>query len=185
MGAKKTNIVIGILVLIIACLSIVLYRVTRLSEEMYELNCRVPTKIPLDVFVTGLTEAVDQQEQIRNDVVSQNEWLRRHLERTLEILEAEYNLKPIFLKTPYPSEEMNPSEGISEPDIFVTPYRKTEYESPLAGPNEDGLRLLKARINLNTHSIFLATYNTEYWIENFYERLQRLEQTIEAAKKGN
>jgi len=186
MGTTKNNIVIGILVLIIAGLSVSLYRVTRLRRVLYEVSNKVPAKIPLDVFVTELSKSVERHNQVWHDVAAQNKWLRRHLEQTLSKLEAEYKLEPIPVKTFYPYSEKEHkllSDFIGDPALFAIPYQKPEYPPPAVDPNGYGLMELSCRTNTDTDFFVMQIYDSEFWIENFYERLQRLEQTMQAAKK--
>jgi hypothetical protein len=185
MGATKTNIVIGILVLIIACLSVSLYRITRLRTVLHEVRDRVPTKVPLDVFVTGMAEAVEMHDRLWLDVAAQNVWLRRHLEQTVSKLETEYQLEPIPTKTAYPKQGTMLSEWIQAPEVFLIPYEKPEFKFPPLDPNECGLLNLKFEIDNQTRFFVMEIHDAEFWIENFYERLQRLEQTLGAANKDN
>ena len=159
------NLVISILIVIVAGLSTLLYRATR---------------VPPDIFVTGMTTAVEKQSQVCSDLASQVLWLRRHLEKTLNVLETERDLDPIPVQTPYSlKRETYPSEYVREPDSFVTPYQKPEHRPLDADLSEHGLLRLEALIGLNVQSVLLATAETEFLIDNFYQRLQRLESKIE------
>ncbi len=163
----RKNIVIAMLIFIIVGLSLVLYRTTRASR----------------ILATEMAATLEKQNQMCHDFASQVRWLRRHLEKTLSVLEAERNLEPIPLQFPYdlPDKKISPSEYSMEPDSFVIPYQKPEHRLFGTSPNAVGLCRLMGQINLSSGSILFmsANANMEILIDNLYQRLQRLEPEIE------
>ncbi len=171
------NLVIIILLIAVVLLSIFLYRATRVSRTLEKLALRVPETVPVDVFVIGMTEAVQQQNQICSELTSQVWWLRRHLEKTLDFIEKEKNFEPIFIIDPLMNRKLLPSEYLLDPGPFVIPYQKPEYKFPDDSRDEYGLEALRSFMNLHSRSSQLAAgQSMEMLIKNFYTRLQRLDE---------
>ena len=165
------NIVISILMVVVAGLSISLYREKRYSKT----------------FVVKVLPAVERYREVSAELPSQIWWLRRHLEKTISMLEAEHNLEPKPVKNPWGNlelrEELKRHRPPRPPQPFVMAYEKPEYRPLCADPNElgteIGLKRLEAIINLSSASVILASSDMETLIDNFYQRLQRLEPEIE------
>lgn len=74
----RKNIVIAILMVIIAGLSILLYRATRYPKT----------------FVVEVLPALEEQRQVCETLRQQVNWLRRNMENPITELEKKYNLEP-------------------------------------------------------------------------------------------
>lgn len=170
----RKNIVIAILMVIVAGLSILLYREKRHSK----------------LFVVKVLPAVERYREVSTDLPSEIVWLRRHLEKTISILEAEHNLEPMPVKNPWGNfelrEELKVNRPPQPPQPFVIAYEKPKYHPFCADPNElgteKGLYRLEAMINLGSASVMFASTDMETLIDNFYQRLQRLEPKIEESR---
>ncbi len=169
----QKNIIIAILMVTIVGLSVSLHREMRFSKTV----------------IHQMPVPIEKQSRLCSDLASQVLWLRRHLEKTLNVLESERDLEPIPVQTPYSlkGEEKYPSEYVRDPDFFVMPYQKPEYRPFTTDPNEFGTEIgfgrAMGKINLNSLSALFSTAETEFLIDNFYQRLQRLEPLIETATK--
>ena len=171
---KIKNVVILILLVVNVGLSLLLYRTTRISKTVEELALKVPQQVPVDIFVTGMTAAIQKHNQTCSELVSQVQWLRRHLEKTISVLENERNLEPIGVEIPLLKEKVPPSDYLMESEPFIVPYQKPEFKHPDKIEDESGLRALESMMNLNSVNALLATSNMEILIDNFYHRLERL-----------
>ena len=171
----QKNIVIAILIIIIAGLSISLYREKQFSKTS----------------VAKMLPAVERYHEVSADLPSLIVWLRRHLEKTISILEAEHNLEPMPVESPWGNLELREELKIHRPprppQPFVIAYEKPEYRPLCADPNElgteIGLKRLEAMINFGSAGVMLVTTDMETLIDNYYQRLQRLEPKIETTKK--
>lgn len=111
--------------------------------------------------------------------------------KTLSILEAKYNLEPIPVKDapspPSESETFRPRPPLP----FVSAYEKSEYFPYDLFPKEleavKGLRKLSWMIKTTNICALSEIERTNDYLDNFYQRLQRLEPLIETAakQKGN
>ena len=162
----RKNITIAILMVIVAGLSISLYRARRYPKT----------------FVAEMLPAVEKQRQICDDLASQVDWLRKHLEKTISELEAEYNLEPMPVYDPYNILEEMKTSRPRPPVPFVVAYEKLQnqpYDTyTIDFRNEEGLCKLSCLINTTSLFALNSTGHTEGYIDNFYQRLQRLEPII-------
>lgn len=160
----QKNVVIAMLMILIAVLSVLWYRAARASKTA----------------IAQISVVVEKQSQICLELSSQVRWLRRHLEKTLGLLETEHSLEPIPLQFFYdpPDKKTSPSEYLTEPNLFVTPYEKPEYRHFDISPNRLGLLRLSAFAALSCQGAILATADMDTLIDNLYQRLQRLETKI-------
>lgn len=112
-------------------------------------------------------------------LVSQNKWLRQSLDRCIKRLEIERNLEPITIKHPLPI--------IGDPNFSNVCPSKHEpwfvaYERPVIEPLADEsapLKILKALMGINSVSLKHHIAYTDGWIDNFEERMKRLEKHLE------
>ena len=99
---------------IIVVLSILLYREKRFSKT----------------FVVKVIPALERDRVVSDDLPSQIWWLRRHLKKTLSVLETEYGLEPIPVKDTVQNfklkEELKIHRPPRPPKPFVIAYEKPE-----------------------------------------------------------
>ena len=177
---KTKNIIIAILAVVISGQFFLLVRLTRTQRYVDFVNA-THQSIPIEVYVAGLTESINQNRQANIELLVQSQWAIRHLGQCVKLLEKERGLDSIPMKfDSYPISDTNrpmmslvPKKQESGP--FYLPYVKSSSHK---GPNdckEGDLNRLRCLLNLNTVSVKLATAGIEQRIHNYEERLQRLD----------
>ena len=90
----------------------------------------IPCSPPSKTFVVKMLPAVERCHEVSADLPSQIVWLRKHLEKTISILEAEHDLKPMPVKIPGQNfklrEELKIHRPPRPPQPFVIAYEKPE-----------------------------------------------------------
>ena len=134
------------------------------------------------VCLIVLTAPIKRTAELTTELMTQNRWLRRSLDKCLEKLEAERGLEPI----PLPLECGLPLRGdpnladkypqTSEP--FFVPYESPKIE-PFLADKPSNIRMLIAMMNMRSMSVKQHITITDDWIENFEKRLKRLEDHLE------
>lgn len=130
------------------------------------------------VYVMTLMPGISSMYEQENELAAQNRWLRRSLDKCLEKLETEMGLEPIPRKyqqvlrgDPKLADEYpQPSES------WFVPYESPDTK-PLSEPRD--ILMLKAMMSLRSASMRMYVSYTEDWIENFEQRLKRLESHLE------
>jgi len=164
----KKNIVIAILGIVIVGQS-VFFWVSKSSAQN-----PVTPEVITDGAASALAIAAETQNQICCDIPVQMAWLRKHLEKIIIMMEKKYHLEPLPTRIPVYQEDTRP---------FVTPYEPPDCHS--LGLDTDvlktsvGLHELAAKMDLRSTSIGMINNSMEYRIDNFYQRLKRLESMLE------
>jgi hypothetical protein len=180
---KTKNIIIAILVVVILGQFFLLLRQTRIQRYIDFVN-KTPQRIriPIEVYVAGLTESINQNRQANIELLVQSQWAIRHLGQCVKLLEKERGLDPIPMKFEhYPLPDSNhpmmplvpPNKQESGP--FYLPCEKPSIHEEPNHPEEGDLNRLRCMLNLNTVSLKLASAGIEQQIHNYEERLQRLD----------
>jgi len=118
------------------------------------------------------------------ELVAQHEWLKHRLDKCLEKLEAERGLTPIPRDNP--AEDMyavrrggkvDPNETIKyapKPEPFYVPYEEPNQRGlPTDGHYEIGK--ITALLGLQCTATSMYMWDSKSWIENFEQRLKRLD----------
>jgi hypothetical protein len=122
----------------------------------------------------GLAEAVERQNQSLREVTYTANWLKRHLDKSLSVIESERGFDPIPLKGPFKYEPLNSDEPVPlDRGPFVTPYQRPAPHTE-DGSQEKNLRYLQCIINLNSMGTTSSMFLIEDQIENFRQRLERI-----------
>lgn len=176
MSLKAKDLLIVVMALFIIALMVLMYKVNKLVVD------RIPERVPMEVYVVGMTEAVDRQNQICADLSYTTGWLKRHLDTCLALLESERGLDPIPKArlgfTPYVQDQTGQQDSAmpscKAPEPFFVPYEKPK---PYVEKNseENNLRMLQCKINLAAMAIAMSRYSVEMDIDNFQQRLKRLD----------
>ncbi len=165
----EKNSVIAVLFIVITTQSILLYRTAQLPKQT-----TVTPEVITDEAASALAIAAETQDQICCNIPVQMAWLRKHLEKIIIALEKKYHLEPLPTRPPVYQEDIRP---------FVTPYEPPDCHS--LGLDTDvlktsvGLHELAAKMDLRSTSIELINNSMEYRIDNYYQRLKRLEPMLE------
>ncbi len=173
----RKNIVITVLVIAAVVQSVLLYRATQLSKQ------NTITRNAAD----SLAFAAETQYRRCHELSQQTAWLRRHLEKTISVLENKYNLEPMPVQLPGQNFELREDLKIHRPprpaEPFAVPYQSLDYSVLIKDPNtlrtNIGLQRLAALMNLSSASASMANNSMETRIDNFYQQLQRLEPMLE------
>jgi hypothetical protein len=155
---------------------VLMYKVNKLVVE------RIPELVPMEVYVVGMTEAVERQRQFSTDLSYTTGWLKRHLDTCLTQLESERGLKPIpkaILEfTPYVQDQTGQQDSAmpscKAPEPFWVPYEKPKRYVEKSS-EENNLRMLQCKMNLAAMAIAMSRYSVEIDIDNFQQRLRRLD----------
>lgn len=140
---------------------------------------------PVEVYVAGLTERVREIGQIRGEIIYQNRWLSRRLDKCIEMLEQQKGLEPIPIEYPeldwmrhLKSDPNTAKKYELEPVPFYEPYEGPNTPS-MESAEEGDVRKLMCLLNLHIISLkmYLEPYNSR--IENYDKRLKRLEDRLE------
>jgi hypothetical protein len=176
MSLKAKDLLIIVMALFIVALMVLMYKVNKLVVE------RIPERVPMEVYVVGMTEAVDRHNQFCVDLSHTTGWLKRHLDTCLTLLETERGLEPIPKArlgfTPYGQDQTGqqdsamPSCKVQEP--FWVPYEKPKRYVEKSS-EENNLRLLQCKMNLAAMAVTMSRYSVEMDIDNFQQRLRRLD----------
>ena len=130
-------------------------------------------------FITAILPQLDAMNKQTRELVSQHKWFRDSLNRCMKAIEAEKGLEPIPLSIKYPlpskGEPNCASEYISKDEQLFMPYESPDVSS-LDEPNN--IHILKALLNLQILSANMSMANSNEWIENFEQRLKRLEENL-------
>ena len=175
---KAKNIIIAILVAVILGQFFLLVRHTRIKQYIEYISGE---RLPIEVYVAGLTESINLNRQADIELLIQSQWAIRHLGQCVKLLEKERGLDPIPMKFKnYPIPDSNnpmmllvPNKQESGP--FYLPYEKPSGHKDHNDHEERDLNRLRCLLNLNTLSVNLASAAIEHQIHNYEERLQRLD----------
>lgn len=162
MRFDSRNLIIAIMFLIIIALMGLVYKVNKLVVD------RIPENIEPEVYVMGLTEAIDRQNRAVYEMAYQNRWLRIHLDNCLRLIESERNLESIpvefdmskdpFIGMPFEGDRQGP---------FVRPYAYAPPE--VTNDQEEHIRVLHCKVNLATMGSF-TDRGAEEILANFQHR---------------
>jgi hypothetical protein len=175
MNPKAKDLLIVVMALFIIALLVLIYKINRFTID------KALNRNPTEVYIMGMTEAIDRQNQFFMQMSDTTRWLERHLENCITLLESERGLKPIPMKSfgmPQISADRNEPETLqafSEASgPFVIPYEKPKKMTEKSS-EENNLAVLSCKINLSALAVVSAKYSVEMKIDNFQERLQRLD----------
>jgi len=131
------------------------------------------------IYVMALMPGINSMYERTEELTSQNEWLRRNLNKCLEKLEIERELKSIQMKYPLPLRgDPNLASQFSEiPEPWFVPYESSAIE-PLSD-KPDNIKMLIALMGMHSASMSHYISYTDEWIDNFEERMKRLENQLE------
>lgn len=167
----KKNIVIAILVIVAVGQSVLLYRARQFSKT----------------FIVEMLPVVEKQRQVCDDLASQVNWLRRHLGETISALEADHNLEALPVYDPSHVQEEMKIGRPRPPQPFAIAYEKPKNmsynEYTIDYRSKEGLSKLSCLIETTSLFALNSTLFIEGYIDNFYQRLQRLQPLIETASK--
>jgi hypothetical protein len=175
---KTKNIIIIILVAVLLGQFFLLIRHTRIQKYM---ECVSREELPVEVYVAGMAESVKHNYRTNTQLLSQSKWAMRHLGRCVELLEKERELEPIPVKRKRYSFPDSNHPGLLPPIVedtgpFYVPYEKYKIPDLPKYPEEEvELKNLQVALNMNTLSLKLAIYSADEQIQNYEERLQRLD----------
>jgi len=80
MRFDSRNLLIAVMSLFIIALMVLMYKVNRVVVE------RIPERVEPEVYVMGLSEAIERQNLAFGNLVYQARWLRVHLEKCLSLI---------------------------------------------------------------------------------------------------
>ena len=164
-------LIIGVMFLIIIALMVLVYRVNTLVVD------HIPRRIEPEVYVAGLTEAAERQNRVCVDLAYQANWLRRHLEKCLTLIESQRGLEPMSLKSDMSKGPfaVSPRFSSEASGPFITPYEKHDWSGEDSPSEEKDIRRLTCLTNLATLSAQMSSiYDMDRVIENFQQRLERI-----------
>jgi hypothetical protein len=177
---KTKNIIIAVLALFVLGQFFLLIRQTRIQRYIDFVN-KTPQRAPIEVYVAGLTEGINQNRQANIELLFQARWAIRHLGQCIKSLEKQRGLEPIPIKPEYyPVSDANrPTMPFVSDKLesgpFYTPYAKPSGHKDPNDYEEGDLNKLRCLLNLNTMSVKLSSAKIEQQIHNYEERLQRLD----------
>jgi len=175
---KTKNIIIALLITVILGQFFLLVRHTRIEQYIEWIS---QERLPIEVYVAGLTESINQNRQANIGLLSQCQWAIRHLAQCLKLLEKERGFEPIPMRFEHyliadsnnPRMPVVPNKQESGP--FYLPYEKPSSHKDPNGHKEGDLNRLRCLLNLNTVAVKLASAGIEQQIHNYEKRLQRLD----------
>jgi hypothetical protein len=177
---KTKNIIIAILIAVVLGEFFLLVRQTRIQRYINFVSA-APQRIPIEVYVAGLTESISQNRQANIELLVQSQWAIRHLGQCIALLEKQRDLEPIPMKPEYYSlTDANrpmtlPVPARQETGPFCIPYVKPSSREDPNGCKEGDLNQLRCQLNLNTTATKMAIAGIEQRICNYQQRLQRLD----------
>ena len=173
---KTKNIIIAILIVVVLGQFVILVRQTRIKHYRELLN-RNFQRIPIEVYVAGLTETINRNSQGNIELLAQLRWTTRHLGKCIVLLEEQRGLDPIPIKSEYPTMKdiKPPLPEKQEAEPFYIPYIKPPSHKDPNESNEVDLQRLRCMFNQNTIAIKMAVVAAEMRIYNYEERLQQLD----------
>jgi hypothetical protein len=167
----KKNVVIAVLGIVLVGQSVIFW-VSKPSAK-----ASVSTETITDGAASSLAVAAETQNQICFEFPTQMAWLREQLEKTISVLEKKYQLEPLAGRFP---------ESHIKTEPFVTPYEQPDCHSlgleTDALKTSDGLQKLAAKMDLCSSRATMINNSMNARIENFSQRLQRLEPLLEQDK---
>lgn len=177
---KTIKVIIVILLVIICAQFYLLIRQTKL-ERYIRYNIQMQESTPIEVYVSGMTKAVEKAGQDNIKLLIQAKWAMRHLENCIELMESERGLEPIAIDRG----KMFPSySGMGLPPLppkkeqnkhpFVSPYKEPQPKKQ-DDPKESDIRKLMCLFNLQRTAIAFSMYSFDAQIENYQQRLMRLD----------
>jgi hypothetical protein len=133
-----------------------------------------------DTFVMALMPSVNRMDECQNRLIAQTDWLRTNLDKCLKKLETERGLEPIFQKQEYSYKSepnfTSPKEG------WYEPYEQGKWHL-IETPNSVNALILM--MNLSSLHLCGQTGGTADWIENYDQRMKRLEKYLDESKDVN
>ena len=127
------------------------------------------------VVAAALWPQLEAMNRQRMELVAQHRWLRESLDKSIRILEEEKGLEriPLTAKMPFGAEA---PASITEPpqtEPLYVPYSAPDANSSGEAPS---LNIMRALLNLEILGVNSYMAGANDWVENFEQRLQRLEQ---------
>ena len=168
MRFDSRNLLIAVMFLFIIALMVLVYKVNK------TVIARIPKEISPEVYVMGLTEAIERKNQAHDSLSYTTGWLKRHLDRCLILIESERGLEPIPIECPKvrgPRHAEGSFKKKSGP--FVIPYERPQID-PERSSQEKDLRYLQCLVNMQAMGTVSSMYNADGEIANFQQRLERI-----------
>jgi hypothetical protein len=132
-----------------------------------------------DTFVMAMMPAINRMDECQSQWVTQMVWMRQNLDKCLKKLEEERGLEPIQQK----------HQGFYRGDPNFTPPSEPWFEAyeqekwrPMETPSS--VRMLICWMNIHSLNMCNQTHGND-WIDNFEQRMKRLEKYIDESKDAN
>ncbi len=146
----------------------------RVIDETQYLRVRVEPN-SADTCITALMPAINRMDESWSQIITQNAWLVRSLDKCLAKLEAEKGLESI--KRKYENFLRGDPNTLIPPEPWYEPYE--DRGAPGRSDEPASIRMLICLMNISSLNMRNQIADAEQRIENFEQRMKRLEECLE------